>query len=107
MKQYQTMMEEHEREQQRLKKEEEKVQADEEYRMDEVAKFVSVLDELYEIREETDEQEEELIIEDIIDDFAIDALDLHDSDESGAELHDEQLDLDDLEEDAIPDEPMV
>jgi len=35
-----------------------------------------------------------MVLEDIIDDIAIDALDLHDSDESGADLHLDDLDLD-------------
>lgn len=37
----------------------------------------------------------------------MDALDLHDSDSSGSDLQKEGLDLDDLEEDAIPDDPLV
>lgn len=108
VKQYQTMMEENEREQHRLKKEELKSTAEEDERMDQMAQFVNCLDDLYEIREETDEQEEEMIIEDIIDDMALDALDLHDSDESGGDLHDTHLELDDLEDDAIgPEEQIV
>lgn len=47
------------------------------------------------------------MLEDIIDDIALEALELHDSDSSGADLNQEGLDLDDdLEEDAIPDDPM-
>jgi len=44
---------------------------------------------LYQIKQDTD-----MVLEDIIDDIAIDALDLHDSDESGADLHLDDLDLD-------------
>jgi hypothetical protein len=52
------------------------------------------------------EEMEDIILEDIIDDIGIDAIELHDSDDSGADLQQEGLDLDDLEEDAIPDDPL-
>lgn len=50
--------------------------------------------------------DQDIILEDIIDDIAMDALELHDSDDYGADLYEEGLDLDDLEEDAIPDDPL-
>jgi hypothetical protein len=37
----------------------------------------------------------------------VEALELHDSDESGADLQLDNLSLDELEEDAIPDDPLV
>lgn len=37
----------------------------------------------------------------------MDALDLHDSDESGADLELDNLSLDELELDAIPDDPLT
>lgn len=131
VKQYMQMIEEHEKEQQRVREEEEKRRADEEWQANEIAEFANRLDQLYDIKEVTEEHLEEveehkmssvnnsraerdeimmndqdIILEDIIDDIAMDALELHDSDDSGADLHEEGLDLDELEEDAIPDDPL-
>lgn len=57
-------------------------------------------------REDVTMNDNDIILEDIIDDIAMDALELHDSDDSGADLQEEGLDLDELEEDAIPDDPL-
>jgi hypothetical protein len=65
--------------------------------------FADELDEIYKIKDD----QPDLKIEDIIDDVAVDALELHDSDESGADLELENLSLDELELDAIPDDPLV
>jgi len=64
--------------------------------------FVNELDQIYMIKDDAPD----LKIEDIIDDIAVDALELHDSDESGADLELDNLSLDELEEDAIPDDPL-
>ena len=64
--------------------------------------FVNELDQIYLIKDDAPD----LKIEDIIDDIAVDALELHDSDESGADLELDNLSLDELEEDAIPDDPL-
>jgi len=64
--------------------------------------FAQELEEIYLIKDDAPD----LKIEDIIDDIAIDALELHDSDESGADLELDNLSLDELEEDAIPDDPL-
>ena len=110
VKQYQQMLEEHEREKHRQKEEEEKLQFEELEQANQIADFTNVLDQLYEIKEVDEDRENtidaDIVLEDIIDDFAIDALDLHDSDDSGSDLQQEGLDLDDLEEDAIPDDPL-
>lgn len=110
VKQYQQMLEEHEREKHRQKEEEEKLQFEELEQANQIAEFTNVLDQLYEIKEVDEDRENtidaDIVLEDIIDDFAIDALDLHDSDDSGSDLQQEGLDLDDLEEDAIPDDPL-
>ena len=67
-----------------------------------LANFADELEEVYKIKDDAPD----LKIEDIIDDYAVDMIDLHDSDESGADLQIEDLSLDDLEEDAIPDDPL-
>ena len=67
-----------------------------------LANFADELEEVYKIKDDAPD----LKIEDIIDDLAVDMIDLHDSDESGADLQIEDLSLDDLEEDAIPDDPL-
>ncbi len=103
VKQVQQMFEEAEREKQRKIEEERKKRADEEYQADQMAQFADELKVIYEIKDD----QPDLKIEDIIDDFAVEALELHDSDESGADLQLDNLSLDELEEDAIPDDPLV
>jgi hypothetical protein len=82
--------------------EEMKRKADEEFTAQQMLAFAEELDNIYLIRDD----DPDLKIEDIIDDIAVDALELHDSDESGADLELDNLSLDELEEDAIPDDPL-
>ena len=96
------MVEEAEREKQRKKEEERKRIADEEQTALNMQAFAQELEEIYLIKDDAPD----LKIEDIIDDIAVDALELHDSDESGADLELDNLSLDELEEDAIPDDPL-
>ena len=79
-----------------------KRKADEEFTAQQMLIFAEELDNIYLIRDD----DPDLKIEDIIDDIAVDALELHDSDESGADLELDNLSLDELEEDAIPDDPL-
>ena len=96
------MVEEAEKEKQRKREEELKRQADDEFTAKQMQVFVDELDQIYLIKDD----DPDLKIEDIIDDIAVDALELHDSDESGADLELDNLSLDELENDAIPDEPL-
>ena len=96
------MMEEAEMERKRKKDEERKRRRDEEMAHQQMANFAEELEEVYKIKDDAPD----LKIEDIIEDIAVDIIDLHDSDESGADLQIEDLSLDDLEEDAIPDDPL-
>ncbi len=105
VKQYQQMLEEHERDRQRQKEEDDKMKLQEEWQANQIAEFIDQLEVINEAEEE-DTQEADLVLEDIIDDIALDALELHDSDSSGSDLNQDGLNLDDLEEDAIPDDPM-
>jgi hypothetical protein len=75
-------MEEAEREKKRKKDEERKKKADEDLFHDQLANFANQLEEVYKIKDD----EPDLKIEDIIDDIGVDVIDLHDSDESGADL---------------------
>jgi hypothetical protein len=79
-----------------------KRKADEEFTAQQMLVFAEELDNIYLIRDD----DPDLKIEDIIDDIAVDALELHDSDESGADLELDNLSLDELEEDAIPEDPL-
>ena len=103
IKQFQQMIEEAEREKQRKREEEVKRQADEDYAAEQMKQFAQELDFIYQIKDDAPD----LKIEDIIDDIAVDVLELHDSDESGADLELDNLSLDELEDDAIPDDPLV
>ena len=74
VKQYQQMLEEHEREKHRQKEEEEKLQFEELEQANQIAEFTNVLDQLYEIKEVDEDRENtidaDIVLEDIIDDFA-------------------------------------
>jgi transcriptional regulator of heat shock response len=82
---------------------------EEEWQNNQLAEFANQLNQLYDIKEVTEAREEEeqkveefghikepsrkvvindadIVLEDIIDDLAVDALELHDSDDSGADL---------------------
>lgn len=82
LKQLQQMMEEAEMERKRKKEEERKRRREEEMAHEQLANFAEELEEVYKIKDDAPD----LQVEDIIEDIAVDIIDLHDSDESGADL---------------------